>query len=65
MDNKDWEEIYKKFPKAKKIAVENFTMSYDKYDSEVENNLNYDSKVYKWNKDTVAAINYIFRNYKK
>ena len=62
--NDNYDEVFSKFPTAKKIAVENFTMSYDKFDTNAANNLAYDARVYKWNKDTVNAIKYYFKKFK-
>jgi len=45
-----------RFPKAKRIAVENFTMSCDSFTKIAEYNLVQDSIAYKWNKDTIHAI---------
>jgi len=52
----------RKFPKAKKIAVENFSMTADKMDMGTEMNLSADAASYKWNRDTVEAIRYVIRN---
>jgi hypothetical protein len=45
-----------RFPKAKRIAVENFTMGYDSLSSEAQSNLELDARLYNWNKDTINAI---------
>jgi hypothetical protein len=52
----------KKFPKAKRIAVENFTMGTDRLDMETSMNLSADTKCYKWNSDTVNAIRYVLKH---
>ena len=46
----------KKYPKAKKIALENFVWSSG--DNKMSNNinLNADTRTYKWNSQTVNAI---------
>jgi hypothetical protein len=51
-----------KYPKAKKIAVENFCMSYDKLDVVASINLQQDAKLYKWNNDTINAIKDILKD---
>ena len=50
------EQILKKYPKAKRIAVENFTMS--RQDNHRNNllNLAMDARLYNWNQQTVNAI---------
>ena len=47
-----------KYPKAKKIAVENFTMNKEGKGMNMEDsmNLQYDARVYGWNADTIQAI---------
>jgi len=55
-DDKLIEKALVRFPKAKRIAVENFTMGYDDIGEEAQMNLKLDSKLYGWNKDTVNAI---------
>jgi hypothetical protein len=45
-----------RFPKAKRIAVENFTMGYESLSSEAQSNLELDARLYDWNKDTINAI---------
>jgi hypothetical protein len=49
----------KKFPKAKRIAVENFCWSApdDKFANRV--NLGEDTRMYSWNSHTVSAIEYV------
>jgi hypothetical protein len=49
----------KKFPKAKRIAVENFTMSCDKMDLATSMNLADDTRAYSWNAQTVNAIRWV------
>ncbi len=56
------ETALRKFKKAKRIAVENFTMSADTLDMATEINLSDDTRAYKWNRDTVEAIRYVIRN---
>jgi hypothetical protein len=51
-----------KFPKAKKIAVENFTMGYDCLNMEASMNLSADTACYKWNSHTVSAIRYVLNH---
>jgi hypothetical protein len=51
-----------KFPKAKKIAVENFTMGYDKMSMEAYLNLEMDARMYKWNAHTVNAIIWVINS---
>ena len=52
----------KKYPKAKLIAVENFTYSADRLDMATSLNLAADQRAYKWNSDTVNAIRYVLTN---
>ena len=51
-----------KFPKAKKIAVENFTMGYDTMSMEAYLNLEMDARMYKWNTHTVNAIIWVIKS---
>jgi len=51
-----------KFPKAKKIAVENFTMGYDTMSMEAYLNLEMDTRMYKWNTHTVNAIIWVIKS---
>ena len=51
-----------KFPKAKKIAVENFTMGYDHLSMEASMNLEADTACYKWNSPTVNAIRWVLQH---
>jgi len=51
-----------KFPKAKKIAVENFTMGYDTMSMEASLNLEMDAHMYKWNTHTVNAIIWVIKS---
>lgn len=55
-DNELIEKALVRFPKAKRIAVENFTMGYDDLSEDAQMNLKLDSKLYGWNKDTINAI---------
>ena len=56
------ETALRKFPKAKRIAVENFTMSADKMDMATSRNLVDDTRSYKWNAHTVNAIRWVINN---
>ena len=49
----------RKFPRAKKMAVENFCWSApdDKFANRA--NLQMDTRLYNWNRDTVKAIEYV------
>jgi len=50
-----------KFPKARRIAVENATMGQE--DSMIfRMNLEQDRACYNWNAETIGAINYVMRN---
>jgi hypothetical protein len=50
------EKVLVRFPKAKRIAVENFTMGYDNLSNEAQSNLELDARLYNWNRDTINAI---------
>ena len=50
------------FPKAKRIAVANFTGGYDSLTMEASMNLEMDTAMYKWNSQTVSAIRWVLRN---
>lgn len=50
------EEALKKFPKARKIAVENFCLSACKDKTTNQWNLSEDTRMYSWNAHTTAAI---------
>ncbi len=50
------ETALKKYPKAKRIAVENFVMSAPSQPSVNIWNLQYDKELYNWNIDTFRAI---------
>lgn len=51
-----------KFPKAKKIAVENFVFSSKEYgDFANSMNLSQDARAYNWNADTVGAIKFLLK----
>jgi hypothetical protein len=52
----------KKFPKAKRIAVENFTSGYDHLSMEAGMNLSADTACYKWNAHTVSAIRWVLNH---
>lgn len=53
---RDLSGIFARFPKAKKIAVENFVDSAAESPALNSANLSYDAKLYGWNYDTVKAI---------
>lgn len=50
-----------KYPKARKIAVENFTMGKEGKGLSMADSLNleYDAKCYGWKPDTIKAIKYV------
>lgn len=54
-----------KYPNAKKIAVSNFTMGYHSLSMEALLNLDMDTKLYNWNKDTVNAIKFVLSHKNK
>lgn len=55
------EKALAKYPKAKRIAVENATMG--QYDSMAfRMNLESDRQAYNWNAHTMAAINFVMKN---
>lgn len=62
MNNELIAKALKKFPKAKKIAVENFTMGYNNLDMAASMNLEMDANLYKWNAHTVNAIRYVLNH---
>jgi hypothetical protein len=45
-----------KYPKAKRVAVENFTSGTDEMDMATRMNLDADTRAYSWNTHTVNAI---------
>jgi hypothetical protein len=49
----------KKYPKARRIAVENFTMTADCLDMATGMNLSADTRAYNWNAHTVNAIRFV------
>lgn len=56
------EAALKKYPKAKRIAVENFTSNGTaKMDMAASMNLEMDAALYKWNAHTVAAIRMVMK----
>lgn len=60
MNKKDRVELaLRKFPKAKRIAVENFTFTSDCLDLATSWNLAEDTKAYNWNGHTVSAIRFV------
>ena len=56
------ETALRKFPKAKKIAVENFSSTADKLDMATSMNLADDTRAYKWNVHTVNAIRWVINH---
>lgn len=56
------EKALKKYKKARRIPVENFSMGYDKWSMEMEMNLEMDRGLYKWDASIVNAIRYIIDN---
>ena len=50
-----------KYPKARKVAVENFTMGKEGKGLSMADclNLEYDAKCYGWKPDTIKAIKYV------
>jgi len=51
-----------KYPKAKRIAVENFTSGgYGKWDMAAAMNLEADRAAYNWNTQTVSAIRHVMQ----
>lgn len=56
------EKALTKFPKARRIAVENFTSGYDSFDMAARINLEADTRCYKWNVHTVNAISYVLNH---
>jgi hypothetical protein len=59
------ETALRKFPKAKRIAVENFTMTADTMDMATSMNLGADAQAYKWNAHTVNAIRWVINQKSK
>lgn len=55
------EEALEKYPKAKRIAVENFVMSAWNGPESNRYNLFGDTILYNWNNDTVRAIRYCLK----
>lgn len=53
------DQAIKKYPKAKRIAVENFTSGYDHLSMEACMNLSADTDCYGWNAHTVDAIRWV------
>jgi len=62
MNNELIAKALKKFPKAKKIAVENFTMGYNQLSLEASMNLGADAACYRWNAHTVNAIRWVLNH---
>jgi len=59
MNNELIDKALKKFPKAKRIAVENFTYGYNELSMEASMNLEMDANLYNWNAHTVNAIRWV------
>ena len=57
------ETALRKFPKAKRIAVENFTFGTTKMDMATHMNLSADAASYKWNAHTVNAIKWVINHH--
>ena len=51
-----------KFPKARRIAVSNFTMGYDSLSMEASMNLEMDARSYGWNAHTINAIRWVLNH---
>ena len=51
----------KKFPNARRVAVENFTLTAETLDTETRWNLESDAKAYGWNSHTVGAIRFVLQ----
>jgi hypothetical protein len=58
------EAAMRKYPKAKRIAVENFAGGSEGrgMDMATSMNLSADTACYKWNSHTVSAIKFVFNN---
>ena len=56
------DQAIKKFPKAKRIAVSNFTLGYDSLTMEAGMNLSMDANLYKWNSHTISAIRWVLNH---
>ena len=52
-----------KYPKAKRIAVENATFGISKWDMATAINIDCDTRAYKWNAHTVNAIKWVINHY--
>jgi hypothetical protein len=52
-----------KYPKAKKVAVENATFGISKWDLATSMNVAADKACYKWNAHTVSAIKWVIDHY--
>lgn len=63
MSNKELlDEAFTRFPKAKRIAVENFTnFGRGKWDMAAALNLAADARVYKWDSSTCKAIYWVMK----
>jgi len=51
-----------KFPKARRIAVSNFTMGYNSLSMEASMNLEMDARSYGWNAHTINAILWVLNH---
>ena len=54
-------EAFTKFPKAKKLAVENFCFSAPDDKQANSDNILLDQSMYNWKNDTVEAIRFVLR----
>ncbi len=59
------QDALKKYPKAKKIAVENFVWSASNDNRANAMNLSQDARLYSWNAATVSAIKMALQQLKK
>jgi hypothetical protein len=53
------DQALKKFPKARRTPVENFSMGYDSMTMEARMNLEMDRAAYNWHPHVVAAITWV------
>ena len=53
------DQALKKFPKARRIPVENFSSGYDKMDMAACMNLEQDRAAYNWHPHVVSAIKWV------
>lgn len=61
MNNTIIEKAMAKYPKARRIAVENFTSGYEELSMEASMNLESDAAAYRWNGATTNAIRFVLR----